>query len=202
MRAYAALAAGREVVLYDQSGCGRSTPTADLSRYTLARYVAQLSGLRAHLRLERMIVLGHSCGGMLAPRAARPWLRRADRPLICAPPVPSRCAATMACRGGRDGFAQPGLRPSQRTDRVRLLRSAGVARWPCRTAVAPGATLVTCGEFDEVPAWVARKIVALVPRAQLIVFAGISRISRIEDPRVSSARPRPSSRRSRRQRNA
>ena len=67
MRAYAALAAGREVVLDVQSGCGRSAAPADLSGYSLARYVTQLEGLRAHLRLERMIVLGHSWGGMLAP---------------------------------------------------------------------------------------------------------------------------------------
>lgn len=70
MRAYAALAAGREVVLDVQSGCGRSAAPADLSGYSLARYVTELEGLRAHLRLERMIVLGHSWGGMLAPAYA------------------------------------------------------------------------------------------------------------------------------------
>lgn len=70
MRPYVGLATERRVVLYDQSGCGASAKPADLSRYTLDRYVAELEALRATLGFERIVLLGHSWGGLLAPAYA------------------------------------------------------------------------------------------------------------------------------------
>lgn len=43
-------------------------------------------------------------------------------------------------------------------------------------------TLVTCGEFDEGPPWVARRIVDATAGARLQVFDGLSHMSHIEDP--------------------
>ncbi len=50
--------------------------------------------------------------------------------------------------------------------------------------------LVTCGEFDEAPPWVGRRVVAAVDggRARLQVFSGLSHLSHFEDPsRVTAA---------------
>ncbi|MBV8971149.1 MAG: proline iminopeptidase-family hydrolase [Sphingomonadaceae bacterium] len=70
MRPYAALARERPVVLYDQSGCGRSAAPPALSRYTVDRYVAELEALRGHLSIGRAVLLGHSWGALLAPAYA------------------------------------------------------------------------------------------------------------------------------------
>jgi proline iminopeptidase len=55
------------VVRWDQRGCGRSERRGP---YRLARSVADLEAVRAHLRLDRVAVLGHSWGATLALRHA------------------------------------------------------------------------------------------------------------------------------------
>ncbi len=59
------------VVLFDQRGCGRSTPHAsgpgiDLASNTTQHLVADIELLRQHLHLERWLVLGGSWGSTLA----------------------------------------------------------------------------------------------------------------------------------------
>lgn len=70
MRPYVGLAWDRQVVLYDQSGCGKSARPDDMSRYTLDRYVEELEALRRHLAFEKIVLAGHSWGGILAPAYA------------------------------------------------------------------------------------------------------------------------------------
>ena len=70
MMPYAHLATDRQVVLYDQGGCGRSDAPGPLSRYTADSYIAELEALRAQLGFARVLLLGHSWGGMLAPAYA------------------------------------------------------------------------------------------------------------------------------------
>jgi proline iminopeptidase len=58
-------------VLFDQRGCGRSTPHAsvfetDLSRNTTASLIADIEALRGHLGIDRWLVLGGSWGSTLA----------------------------------------------------------------------------------------------------------------------------------------
>ena len=58
-------------VLFDQRGCGRSTPLADgphadLSSNTTAHLIADIERLREHLRIERWVVAGVSWGVTLA----------------------------------------------------------------------------------------------------------------------------------------
>jgi proline-specific peptidase len=60
------LADERRVVLYDQLGCGNSSQPSDPSLWTVELYVAELANLRESLGLERIHLLGHSWGGMLA----------------------------------------------------------------------------------------------------------------------------------------
>jgi len=59
-------ATGRRVVLYDQLGWGNSDHVHSESMWTTDLFVAELGVLLHALGLERVHVLGHSWGGMLA----------------------------------------------------------------------------------------------------------------------------------------
>jgi proline iminopeptidase len=56
----------RRVVFYDQLGCGNSSQPSDPSLWTVELFLAELANLRDALGLERIHLLGHSWGGMLA----------------------------------------------------------------------------------------------------------------------------------------
>ena len=61
-----ALGSDRPVILYDQLGTGRSDRPADTTLWRLPRFVEEIDSLRAHLRLERVHLYGHSWGGTVA----------------------------------------------------------------------------------------------------------------------------------------
>lgn len=100
MEPYEALADERQVVFYDQLGCGNSAVAAphDPAMWTTELYVREVAAVRQALGLERCHVLGHSWGGMLAmayaitgprgvaslmvessPASVPVWLRELDR---------------------------------------------------------------------------------------------------------------------------
>jgi len=54
------------VVLFDQRGCGRSTPHASLEDNSTAHLVADMERIREHLGIERWVVFGGSWGSTLA----------------------------------------------------------------------------------------------------------------------------------------
>ena len=54
------------LVMLDPRGTGASTRPADPRAYQVEDYVSDLEELRAHLGLERMLLLGHSHGGVVA----------------------------------------------------------------------------------------------------------------------------------------
>ncbi|MEX2332745.1 MAG: prolyl aminopeptidase [Pseudohongiella sp.] len=54
------------VVLFDQRGCGRSTPFADIEENTTWDLVADIEKIRVHLGLSRWAVFGGSWGSTLA----------------------------------------------------------------------------------------------------------------------------------------
>jgi proline-specific peptidase len=60
------LADRRQVIFYDQLGCGRSDRPDDLSLWTVDRFVEELAQVRAALGLDRLHLFGSSWGGMLA----------------------------------------------------------------------------------------------------------------------------------------
>jgi proline-specific peptidase len=60
------LADRRQVIFYDQLGCGRSDRPDDLSLWTVERFVEELAQVRSALNLDRLHLLGSSWGGMLA----------------------------------------------------------------------------------------------------------------------------------------
>jgi proline iminopeptidase len=64
--AWDVLARSRRVIFYDQRGNGRSSPLKEGQSCTLADQIDDLDALRAHLGLEKMILLGSSWGGYLS----------------------------------------------------------------------------------------------------------------------------------------
>ncbi len=54
------------IILFDQRGCGRSTPHAELRDNTTWHLVADIEALRRHLNIERWQVFGGSWGSTLA----------------------------------------------------------------------------------------------------------------------------------------
>lgn len=57
---------GYRVVLYDQSGGGKSQTLKDPALFNIERYVLEVEGVRKALKLGRVTLYGHSWGGMLA----------------------------------------------------------------------------------------------------------------------------------------
>jgi proline iminopeptidase len=58
--------AAYRIVLFDQRGCGRSTPHASLEENTTWDLVADIERIREHLGIERWVVFGGSWGSTLA----------------------------------------------------------------------------------------------------------------------------------------
>ncbi len=56
---------GRQVISYDQLGCGESYVEGRPGLWTLRTWEDELDALRQHLRLDRVHLLGQSWGGML-----------------------------------------------------------------------------------------------------------------------------------------
>ena len=55
----------RRVIFYDQLGCGNSDLPDDTSLWTVERFTDEIGIVREALGLERVHILGQSCGGML-----------------------------------------------------------------------------------------------------------------------------------------
>lgn len=80
------LAAGRQLILYDQRGRGASSPPADPATATIEDDAADIPALRRALGVRQWDILGHSWGGGLAALASAqdtPGVRR----LVLADPV-------------------------------------------------------------------------------------------------------------------
>ncbi len=76
-----------ELVLLDPRGTGGSDPAHDPSAYAIDDYASDLEELREHLGLERMLLLGHSHGGVAAIAYASQHPERVER-LILASTLP------------------------------------------------------------------------------------------------------------------
>lgn len=56
---------GRQVISYDQLGCGKSYLDGHPELWTLNTWLDELEALRNHLHLDRLHILGQSWGGMM-----------------------------------------------------------------------------------------------------------------------------------------
>jgi len=71
-----------ELVLLDPRGTGASDRPADANGYRIADYTADLEEFREHLGLERMSLLGHSHGGVVAMDYAATHPDRVERLIL------------------------------------------------------------------------------------------------------------------------
>jgi len=65
-RVFDTLAKDNEIIYYDAFGRGKSDTAKDVKEYTLARDIEDVEGLRKALHFEKLNVLGHSYGGLVA----------------------------------------------------------------------------------------------------------------------------------------
>lgn len=65
-RVFDSLAKDNEIIYFDAFGRGKSDTAKDVKEYTLARDIEDIDGLRKALHFEKLNVLGHSYGGVVA----------------------------------------------------------------------------------------------------------------------------------------
>ena len=70
------------IILFDQRGCGQSTPNAELRENTTWHLVDDMETLRAHLGIEKWQVLGGSWGSTLALAYAQAHTERVDELIL------------------------------------------------------------------------------------------------------------------------
>ncbi|HXM58560.1 MAG TPA: prolyl aminopeptidase [Candidatus Dormibacteraeota bacterium] len=103
MRRYFDPAAYR-VVLFDQRGCGRSTPSAgdadaDLATNTTHHLIADLERLRRHLGIDRWLLFGGSWGSTLAIAYAERYPERVSEVVLISVTTTSRDEVAWLTRG-------------------------------------------------------------------------------------------------------
>jgi proline iminopeptidase len=76
------LAGDLRLIFYDQRASGRSSGAGDTTRLTMAQFVEDLEQVRRRLGLERLNLLGHSFGGLLAMYYAAAHPSRVERLLL------------------------------------------------------------------------------------------------------------------------
>ena len=66
LKPFEALGNDRQVIRYDQLGCGKSTYTEDTTLFTIERKVLELDSLRKALDIDKWNLMGHSFGAIIA----------------------------------------------------------------------------------------------------------------------------------------
>jgi proline-specific peptidase len=92
----AGLGAELELVLLDPRGTGGSDRPPDPRVFAIDDYVSDLEELRAHLRLERMLLFGHSHGGIVALAYAAQHPERVERLVLASTAARFSAAQTAA----------------------------------------------------------------------------------------------------------
>jgi proline iminopeptidase len=228
------LASGRTLVYYDHRGNGRSPRPATSTEWRAvshASLVADADALRARLRLERMIVFGHSYGGLLAQAYALAYPDRVAGLILCATyptfdyietalalaqarATPAQLAVLlggMAAPSATDDAFGEGFRAvlpiyfhTPTPDRLAAfddVQYSAAAFAHAFGACLPGystldrlasvhaPTLVLAGAVDWIapPALGAARLVAAIPRAELVLFEQSGHFPFLEQPELFTA---------------
>jgi len=64
------------IILFDQRGCGKSTPLGEISQNTTQELVSDLEKIREHLKIDKWVVSGASWGSTLALYYAQKFPKR------------------------------------------------------------------------------------------------------------------------------
>jgi proline iminopeptidase len=81
------LAGQRQVIFYDQLGCGNSDRPDDNSLWTVERFVEELVRVRDALQLDRLHLFGSSWGGMLAMQYVLDRQPELESLILCGSPA-------------------------------------------------------------------------------------------------------------------
>jgi proline iminopeptidase len=84
------LGGDRSVIRYDQLGSGKSDPVTDTTLFTVEHFVAELDSLRSALGYERVHIIGHSWGTMLAAAYHRAHPERVASLVFASPCLSTR----------------------------------------------------------------------------------------------------------------
>ena len=76
------LAKNYKLIFYDQRGSGKSTGKIDSVSISIDNFVEDLEGLRQQLHFEKMNLLGHSWGGLLAMNYAIKYPKRIKKLML------------------------------------------------------------------------------------------------------------------------
>jgi proline iminopeptidase len=88
----------RPVIFYDQLGCGNSDKPNDTSLWTVDRFVEELAVLRESLELDKVHLLGHSWGTILAVEYVSTRKPRGICSMVLSGPALSASRWTSDCR--------------------------------------------------------------------------------------------------------
>ncbi|MBL6448149.1 proline iminopeptidase-family hydrolase [Fulvivirga sp. 29W222] len=76
------LAKDHQLIFYDQRACGKSSIEVDTSSMSIAGFVDDIEQLRTSLKLEKIDLLGHSWGGLLAMHYAIKYPQNLDHLIL------------------------------------------------------------------------------------------------------------------------
>jgi proline iminopeptidase len=82
------LAKKYEVIFYDQRGCGKTAFPKDTSSINIETFVEDLEGIRQHLKIDKLNLIGHSWGSLLSINYAKKYPNNLKR-LILVSPTPA-----------------------------------------------------------------------------------------------------------------
>ena len=141
----AGLGSAFTLVMLNPRGSEGSDHPADTRAYQTADYVSDLDELRAHLGLERMLLLGHSHGGVVAAAYAAAHPDRVER-LVLASTLARFAAeqeavmeAAMDEKAAEPWYADA-VRPSRTSRRAASRPTRSSASWPSASSrsTSPG----------------------------------------------------------------
>jgi pimeloyl-ACP methyl ester carboxylesterase len=193
------LADERDVVLYDQVGGGNSSRSTDTALWTVELFVAEVSAVRAALGLERVHVLGHSWGGMLALEVALTQPAGLESLVLSSTLSSSRLWASEARRLRADlpDDVRSVLDAHEEIMRTtsaevyetmwgpnEMLPTGTLADWDVtdRLGEIDVPALVLCGRHDEATPHQAEVIAAGIADTELVVFEESAHLTTVEEP--------------------
>jgi proline iminopeptidase len=84
------LAKNRTVIYYDQRGNGRSDLIKDREKLSISKHIEDLEAVRTHFKLDKMMLLGNSWGGLLISYYAVAHPDKVERMILHSPAEPTQ----------------------------------------------------------------------------------------------------------------
>ena len=148
---------GRQVIYYDQCGCGRSPALSDTGRWTFNFFAEELQALHKYLDLKHYHVLGQSWGGMLAIYFAHTRPKGLVGLVLASSPVSIAqwnyeiaCLISRMPDGPRDALLQGDASGRRNTRAYKESLEQFYMRHVCRMEAVPGFVRRSLSQMGEV----------------------------------------------------